>query len=387
MNQVKMAMSAYISVRKQEALKKANKHEDIEDVKAAVLAAELKHDFDTWINTAAGKAGQIQIATHVAKLTHPDSRAASLISTGNNNAKGYIGTHTLIEPEADATGNAGALDVYGLLSQQVGGQPLWELALVDDPDFVEAVGPDAAKAFKRVVRGSSEIDSYQKQIYWPTDEQDLLLSPLTSSSFSHSLYKRITEDRYSETTKQSWAARRAGKEGDPITVYPEIAVLQIGGTKPQIVSALNSKRGGKQYMLSCLPPVMRKRYNAPTGTSCFKHFERDNQAPIHALKWYLIAQQRKPMNYEQREMRDEKATKLIRAFVDYAEKLRRFTDWRAAAKLNPVEMRFIETGRYDEDMAKAFSQQVNRWIWSPRRKATKDDLDLWVKLFKQEVQR
>jgi CRISPR-associated protein Csy1 len=378
MNEVKLVMSAFINERKQAALKKAKTDSEI-------TAAEQKHDFDVWLATAAGKAGQIQLATHVAKFAHPDSKAASLISTGNKNAKNYIGTHCLAEPLIDATGNAAALDVYGLLTQQAKSQPLWELALVDDPDFVEAVGADAAEAFKRVVRDGSEIDFYQKQIYWCDGDTEVLLSPLTSSSLSHSLYQRIAEDRYSDKTKESWKARRENRESTPITVFPKLAALQIGGSKPQVISALNSKRGGKQYMLACLPPAMRKRYNAPTGTSCFKHFEANNQAPVLALKFYLIAQQGKPMNYEHRNLRDEKAINLIHAFVDYAENLRQYSDWRAAAKLNPVEMQFIETGRYDEAMAKIFAHQVNHWIGSPRRKATKDDFDLWVKLFKQEV--
>ena len=378
MNEVKSVMSAYITMRKEEALKKAKTDEDIATV-------ESKFRFDNWINSAANRASQIQIATHIAKFTHPDSRAASLLSVGNVNAKGYVGTHSLVDVEADATGNAGALDVYGLLSQRVNDQALWELAMVDDQDFIDAVGIEATNLFKRVIKKSSDIDSYQKQIYWCSDEGDVLLSPLTSSSFSHSLYRRINEDRFSEKSKQSWAARRAGKDGDPLTIYSNLGMLKIGGSKPQIVSALNSKRGGKQYMLSCVPPINLKQYDVPLGTSCFKHFEQNNQAVIYTLKWYLIAQQGKSMNYEQRNKRDEMALNLIRSFVSYAKELRQKANWLNDSKLNENEKRFVQTGQYTDEIANDFSKQINRWIGSPRRRATADDLSHWMRLFKQEV--
>lgn len=370
MNEVEAVMRAFIDARKQEALKKATSDEDI-------ASTEARHVFGTWISAAANKAHQIQIATHVAKFSHPDSRAASLLSVGNRHAGRYIGTHSLPEPQADATGNAGALDVFGLLNQRIGGQPLWELALVEDPNFVAAVGVEATQLFARAVSRSSAIDGYQKQVYWPTPEGDVLLSPLTSSSLSQALYHRVTEDRFSDQTKQSWKARREGKAGAPITSYANLSILHVGGSKPQVVSALNSKRGGKQYALACFPPPQSD--DRPVGRSCFKHFELQHQAPIYALKWYLIAQQGKAMNRDQRAHRDELASTLIRSFIDYTAAL----SHKAASRLNETEAAFVATGRYSDDIAQAFAGQINRWVGSPRRKATADDLSLWVKLFKQ----
>ena len=72
------------------------------------------------------------------------------------------------------------------------------------------------------------------------------------------MHAQLQEDRFGEVNK---AARQARKErkphGDVFRDYPGLAVQNMGGTKPQNISQLNSERRGMNYLLSSLPPQWR----------------------------------------------------------------------------------------------------------------------------------
>ena len=44
---------------------------------------------------------------------------------------------------------------------------------------------------------------------------------------------------------------------DHVEAYASLAVQELGGTKPQNISQLNSERRGDNYLLASLPPVWK----------------------------------------------------------------------------------------------------------------------------------
>jgi CRISPR-associated protein Csy1 len=221
----------------------------------------------TWIADATRRVGQIQQVTHAIKYTHPDARGTSLYSRGNPQATdSEIGTHTLnAELAADVVGNAAALDVYKFLNLRVGERSILELAVADNAALAEAFSEsdDEAKswmaAFATLAQAKGETATHKlaRQVYWPLgDGHYHLLAPLFPTSQVHVVWKTVQEDRFSNEAKAAREARKAGvAHPHGFREYPELAIQNFGGTKPQNISQLNSERRGENYLLPALPPT------------------------------------------------------------------------------------------------------------------------------------
>ena len=143
-----------------------------------------------------------------------------------------------------------------------------------------------------------------------------LISPLFPSSLAHALHQRIVDARFSDETK---AANQARKEGEwheaPITYYLNTAVMNVGGTKPQNISYLNSVRGGRVWLLPCSPPQFKPIEKPPIHLkSIFQksgpfHFVAKNNA--HQLQQYLRSKLDCDSTLEIRERRQELVEDII----------------------------------------------------------------------------
>ncbi len=257
--------------------------------------AELQAQFQpaVWLEDAARRVGQIQAVTHSLKPIHPDAKGSSLYREPAGLASlADLGSHTLgAQFDADVVGNAAALDVYKFLKLEHNGRSLLDLATVADPDLSAALSDDVAqaKAWLTAFAGLSEArgrlstHTLAKQIFWPigNDPHDdagyHLLAPLYPTSLVHRVYQTLQEDRFSDAAKAARDARKAGVWHErPVREYPHLAIQQLGGTKPQNISQLNSERRGNNLLLASVPPVWRSAAVSPVlGTdSLFKAFRR-----------------------------------------------------------------------------------------------------------------
>ncbi|WP_020680648.1 type I-F CRISPR-associated protein Csy1 [Marinobacterium rhizophilum] len=228
-----------------------------------------KYQPDTWIPDAAKRVGQIQQVTHAIKFTHPDARGSSFNQPGNPAAGDLlVGTQSLgADVAGDVVGNAAALDVYKFLRLQVNGQTLLELASHQDSELQAAFSDDAEQAqswmaaFAGLVQSKGQASSHKlaKQLYWPLAGGNYhLLAPLFPTALVHRAWQTIREDRFSDTAKAARAARRAGESySTGYREYPDLAIQNFGGTKPQNISQLNSERFGENYLLRSVPPNWR----------------------------------------------------------------------------------------------------------------------------------
>ncbi len=257
-----------------------------------------KFEQTAWLSDAANRVTQIQLVTHVLKATHPDpkiSQATNLYVLPTQLTKtNLVGSHVLDDGFApDVTGNAAALDVYGFLTEPYQSGTLLDLARAGDPDFLQALSNDQDEAQKWMVAFAS-IDlprcpkptshTLAKQLYWPVDTDDVhadasyhLLAPLYASSLAHKVFETLQDDRFSDEAKAAREARKAGQFSErPVREYPNLAVQQLGGTKPQNISQLNSERRGHNSLLASLPPVWRSMEIKPLlgSESLFPRYSR-----------------------------------------------------------------------------------------------------------------
>ena len=220
----------------------------------------------------ADNAWQIKEVTHVAKYSHPDAKvdvkkfAQHGRSKGNASAHDFmVGTH-LIDAFAniDAAGNSAWHPIYTFLRVEIGGETFLDLASRQDRAFAEALEElgdtdgEWMHEFAKIVIPQTRASSHRliKQIYWPIGDGSYhLLSPLFSSALANHVWKIIRHDRFSDEAK---AARKARSEklahAHGFREYPELAIQNFGGTKPQNISWLNTKRYGENYLLPALPP-------------------------------------------------------------------------------------------------------------------------------------
>ena len=294
-NQLRRTMESFIDERLNDKLDKIEKQLKTSGSEATRKQLETKrqqlraaHEPSAWITDAAQQVEQIQLVTHAIKFAHPDARGTSLYSAGNTAAgPAYIGTHSLpgkIKP--DVVGNAAALDVFKFLRLEVQGKPLWQRAAEQDPAFMAALPGsaeerrDRLEAFAALAQPKDGPASHKlaKQLYWPLETGRYhLLQPIFPTSLAHAVWERLREARFSDEAKAARDARRKGEtHSGGYRDWPDLAIQNFGGTKPQNISQLNSERHGEAWLLASLPPMWHSRdFHPPLRvTSLFERLAR-----------------------------------------------------------------------------------------------------------------
>ncbi len=385
------AIRAVINQFLQERLQpKLDKLKEGEDEKRQKLLEN--HLPENWIADAARRVGQIQQVTHAIKYTHPDAKGTNLNSHGNSAAGDcLVGSHTLNgSAPADVVGNAAALDVYKFLRLEVGGKTLLSLACESAPALAAAFSDDIdtsnywMSAFARLTEPKGETSSHKlaKQLYWPLGDGEYhLLSPLFPTALVHGVYNGIREDRFSEAAKAAREARRNNTDHDQgFREYPNFAIQNFGGTKPQNISQLNSERHGENYLLESAPPTWKSEpVNMPQNVhSIFDRWLDRNKRIFQlttALRRFLIKAQ--PINnIDIRNKRTELLALIRDEVVQIAAQLQNLSPgWSQHddCDLNINECYWLDPYRGLEDETFAFERAASDW-----REAVYDRFGNWL---------
>ena len=298
------AISAFLQERLQAKLDKLKP----DDPQRDEVIASFAHD--VWLASAAKRVEQIQAVTHSLKPIHPDARGTNLyVEPRTLPPLAELGSHALGERfVGDVVGNAAALDVYKLLKLEVNGRSLLIALLAHHTDALAALHADPTQAeklrdaFVSLTQPRAEGPSSHtlaKQLYWftGTDACDnshyTLLAPLYATSLAHAVHAQVQEDRFGEANKAARQARRERKMHDGVFHdYPGLAVQNMGGTKPQNISQLNSERRGMNYLLSSLPPqwkVNEQRFPTHADSVFTRYFDTRPlvRQTVKALRHYL----------------------------------------------------------------------------------------------------
>lgn len=281
-------------------------------------AIEAKFKPETWLTDAANRAGQISVSTHSVKFTHSDARASSiLVSNYEGDQMRYVVTACLENKEVDAVGNAAALDVAKLLKITIHGQSLITQLLSDNVDALNVFTSDNAVlegwriGFKKaLVVEQVSAHRLTKQLYFPIGDDGTktgyhLLLPLFPSSLAHRLYQQVSDTRFG-VSKEVRDARKAGHYHEKLDErFPNTAVQNFGGSKPQNISQLNAERRGKGFLLSCEPPSYQVQTEPLNSRSVFdSEFGFQTRQFIIAFKAFLAGLTRDDRNFQTRYRRD-----------------------------------------------------------------------------------
>lgn len=330
------AISAFLQERLQAKLDKLKP----DDPQRDEVIASFAHD--VWLASAAKRVEQIQAVTHSLKPIHPDARGTNLyVEPRTLPSLAELGSHALGERfVGDVVGNAAALDVYKLLKLEVNGRSLLTALLAQDADALAALHADRAQAeklcdaFVSLTQPRAEGPSSHtlaKQLYWLTgtdacdDAHYTLLAPLYATSLAHAVHAQVQEDRFGEANKAARQARRERKmHGGVFHDYPGLAVQNMGGTKPQNISQLNSERRGMNYLLSSLPPLWQaSAVRLPVhATSVFDRLfiaRPEVRRTVRALRVFL--ESNPEPNLATRDRREELLDALVDELVSLAAEL------------------------------------------------------------------
>lgn len=367
----------FFSDRKEGWLKK-NLKATMTELEKLEQNAECEEVFSAkkWLPNAAKRAGQISISTHPCTFSHPSSRknkngyASSIIAKLDCRADGFLRSGN-VSVEADALGNAAALDVYKFLTIRLtDGQTLLEHLQQDTPEAKAALeinNPNKEQEYLALKNGFMTMlesdaeaitSSKIKQVYFPVDNnmantQYHQLSILTPSGIVFDLRKRLDGMRFGDEIKASRECKRNNNKGASFKEIYGLTTIGYGGTKPQNISVLNNSNGGKAHLFMSMPPNFKNRDIQFPTTDIFKQNIRYTSAVCRS-KFYLLDRLYKldRNNAEIRAKRDE----LYQDLVDYVLE----TVW----KVRSVKDQYLES--YS-------SLSMNQRIWLQVSEAPEND--------------
>ncbi|MGO1283245.1 MAG: type I-F CRISPR-associated protein Csy1 [Psychrobacter sp.] len=285
-NAVKAALTSLYDKKteiQQKQLSKAiesGDHKKTAELKATLAEAKEKYTVGNWIPDAATRmAKQLNFGTHISKGVHPDAKGDNISFEAVNHLPAtLVGTHSIDSNYIDANGNAAALPLAAFFDFEVDkNTKIRDLILTNNTDFSASLASDQGLAntyqqtFKTALQNiitEPVTHERNKQTLWVTnayEETDIAqldyinIIPLYPSVLTHEVYQRINHLKFSDDNKVARDNRfKKTAEQQPYVSLNDLATVQLGGTKPQNVSLLMSKQGGRNYLLPSLPPTIKQ---------------------------------------------------------------------------------------------------------------------------------
>ncbi|CAM3886429.1 type I-F CRISPR-associated protein Csy1 [Serratia silvae] len=352
---------------------------------------EKRYEVRDWLSDAANRVWQIKLATHAPKYTHGDSKSSGVLYvTPPSENSTYLSSSSLASPAIDVIGNAAIFDVAKLLQQEVDGESLINCLVYGDNSPLMPFSDDLniindwASKFTSVIQMRPSSHKLAKQLYFPVgDDEYHLLSPLFSSSLAHAMHSRISEARFSDASKEIYQAFKTGDwHPEPRVIYPKTAVVNMGGTKPQNISYLNSVRGGRVWLLPCAAPVWQSQNKPPLNQNSIfqerKAFSAMARDAVWQLKQYLRSLDPQARNAEIRQQRAAYVDEIIDTLFSYVAGIQNREDWQRWSmeedcQLSRAQQLWLDPWRMKQDKDFQFEREGGDW-----KKEIAIDFGVWL---------
>lgn len=347
---------------------------------------EENYRIATWLETASQQiaSGKIMVATHAPKYSHSGIKGASSfrVDTAERcNKSEYLISEAIDKLEIDfVCHNAADLYLAGFLSISVDKTFLHQEIAKDNlaPFLPFAENKEQAQewllGFKQALE-PSEIASHAlaKQAYFPVDGADKagdgyhLLSPLFSTSLYQQVHDKLEYALYSDEQKAAREARRKDEHSDIATIaYPDMAIQNFGGTKPQNISQLNTKRYGKAYLLNCAPPKWERQLTLPVASKhAFWNIYSDRAwRKALFLRNYLESKLQRTSTVEIRNYRAQLVDELIDLLIATAAEIqnsKKQLGWSLTSKIPEAEQLWLDPQRCANDPEFRQKRKDNDW--------------------------
>jgi len=243
-----------------------------EQKKSLEVECEDRFALENWLPDAAKRVTCLAMVTHSGKYSHPSIKKdefSSILAEAAKRNDGFLRTGNSPAPLEVFVGNAAALDVYKFLDLELGDGKKLVNHLEENSDTIKKQFAIRSVSFEEIREGllsikrstkTASTDGRVKQVYFPCNKGYHLLSVLTPSGLMFELRNRVNDIRFSERSKDARERRRKGECSEAgFDDLFNLTVIGYGGSKPQNIGVLNSKYGGKAYLLPCMPPTLEKR--------------------------------------------------------------------------------------------------------------------------------
>ena len=218
-----------------------------------------------WLKERLDNIVKCDIATHIGKFSHPNSKI-NILDKNKVGATGYV-TTAGAGCGVDIASNAALLPTAKLLLFDMGdGHSLFEYIQSYPEKINEEISGWGIDIFsyKELLCIDNKINNTEdilKQVYFPIGQNNYrLLTVMANSSILLELGRRLN---LINQTGRECKDKKTEKYGEHHYKIMNQTAVSYGGTKPQNISTMNSKTGGKSYMLESLPPLFNYKVRFP----------------------------------------------------------------------------------------------------------------------------
>lgn len=407
--QVKEAIAFFLQAQlakklepEEKALDKANNDADAsaqDSIRKKITALKERYSFGNWIENSATKmADQLRFGTHISKGIHADSKGDNVnFRTTRVLPEGLVGSQSLRDLELDANGNAAALPLAAFFNAYVDkplGVKLRDLIVVDHPALEQAFSNDIEvssrylAAFKAALLGASNsprTDELNKQVLWPqaqnaisTDSYKTLV-PLHPSALLLTFYRKLNGLRYSEENMEARKSRRSKmSDQKPYVIISDIAVKNLGGTKPQNIGLLTSAQGGRNPLLPSMPPSLQtsSEYRLGKNDSSIFNKSMKYQCRSGINELYAVIKQSKN-TVEVRDQRKYALDIILAEILVLAENIRQShtPGWSKDHQLDMAEKYWLDPSRASLEGEERFAEELEKGDWA---NVVERNFSLWL---------
>lgn len=277
---IRQAILAFLTAQYDKKTEKEQKQlakaiEDNDVAKVAQLQAFLqpfkdKYQKQTWLIEAKKMAENVQVGTHISKGIHPSSRGDNVNFTGEV-SHDFVNTKTIASTFLDANSPRGAIDlplVAFFEWEVIAGVKMRDVILQNSEAVQKSFADniELSKSYQQAFLDclnnqlkNPKTHELNKQLLYPlANDEYISLIPLHPSVLTHEFFIKINDKKYNEDNKTARENRHKKNVAQQryISIH-DLASVQLGGTKPQNVSQLMSKQGGRNYLLPSLPPKFK----------------------------------------------------------------------------------------------------------------------------------